>query len=538
MDRRLICVFCSFCLMGVLLFLRVGSLSAGGALAQTAQEQSTYSLTFDKTRGQIYDCRMLPLVGEKTHYLAACMPTPENSNDLLHCSALKSSAGMEKMLENGRPFLAVCTDPGLDIPGVTVCPVTDRYSSAQLAQHVIGYLDSSGNGVTGIEKAYDEFLTETSAQSVISYQVDGLRMPLSGSRPAIRYAPVQTRGVVLTIDSRIQKVVEEVGNRMLKKGAVVVMEPSTGKIRAVASFPGYQVDGLSRAVKDQENSPMLNRAFCAYNVGSTFKIVTAAEALSEGFSPSTEFFCFGKTEVLDQTFQCHKKTGHGLLNLRTAMMGSCNPYFIQLGVKLNRERFVSMADALSFGHAGVFADGVSTAKGYLPTAGELFSPAALGNFSFGQGSLMATPVQLAQMVSAVVNDGWTPAASLVEGITYGGKLVEEEKLTLSPIQAMESRIAETIRNYLVDCVMVEENQNAKPRYVTAGGKTGTAQTGQIRDDGEELLQGWFAGFFPADKPQYVVVVLAENAQSGNQDASPVFREIADALNKPLTLGQD
>lgn len=538
MNRRLVAVFCIFSLMATVLYFRVGAIATSGDLAEAAQSQSSYTLTFEQTRGQIYDSRMLPLVDQDEEYVAACLPTPENMAALLRSPSLTAEkTTVSELMDTGRPFLAKCSLPKLNIPSVRVFPVKRRYSVGQIAQHVLGYLDDTRTGVTGIEKAFDAYLKGDSASSSITYQVDGRRNPLPGDSALVNLAPVQTGGVVLTIDKRIQKVAEEVGRELLNKGAVVVMEPKTGKLLAVASFPQYQVYNLASAVQDSGNSPLLNRAFCAYNVGSTFKIVTSAAALTQGISPATEYFCAGKVDVLSQTFKCHDENGHGMLDLKGALEVSCNPYFIQLGQQIDKTLFLNMAKDLSFGKGSELAEGMNTAAGYLPTEAELFNPAAVGNFSFGQGTLMATPVQIARMVSAVVNGGSTPEASLVTGLTEDGKTVSQRKATAAPVRAMSGEIAALIQDDLISSVMEEPNQNAKPQYVTAGGKTGTAQTGQMKENGDELLQGWFAGFFPAEEPQYVVVVLAEDARSGNQDASPVFREIADRLNAPIEIPQ-
>ena len=534
MSRRLAVFFCLFALCSLLLFFRTGGIVLNDSLQQTANTQSRYTLTFGETRGKIYDCRMRTLVDEETEYLAACLPTPENMVALL-ANAAALGEGIGEQMEGGKPFLTKSTIATLDIEDVSFFAVEKRNGEKQLARHVIGYLDSQRQGVTGIEKAYDAFLSAKNASSSITYTVDGMQSPLPGIPPQIRLAPVRTGGVVLALDRRIQSLVEEAGNRYLKKGAIVVMEPSTGKLRAVASFPGYTEDTLAQAVGDEENAPLLNRAFSAYNVGSTFKIVTAAEALEEKVTTSDSFFCSGKTEVFGQVFRCHEEWGHGELDLRRAMMTSCNPYFIQLGLTLQPEGFLSMAQDLSFGKASLLAEGLETASGVLPELAELSSPAAVGNLSFGQGSLTATPVQIARMMSAILNGGVTPEAMLVEGTTQDGKLIDRREEVPAGVKAMDEQTARTIQEYLIDCVMEEPNQNARPRYVTAGGKTGTAQTGQYGEDGEEKLNGWFAGFFPAEEPQYVVVVLAEEARSGNQDASPVFRAIADALHAPIQL---
>lgn len=525
MDKRLIMIFSAFALAFMLLFMKVGSLSGNDSLAQTAAAQSKYTLSFGQTRGMIYDCKMVPMVETEENDIAACMPTPENMNALLNSKNL--TGNISSLMESGRPFLTACTPSAVNIPGVKVFPVKKRSSSNQLARHVIGYLNTGGNGVTGIEKSYNDFLKEGMALSTVTYQVDGTGAPLLGIEPAVSLAPEALKGVVLTIDSRIQKIAEDAGKKYLKKGAIVVMEPSTGKIRAVASFPEYT--DLSAAVKDTKNSPLINRAFSAYSVGSTFKIATAATALSQGISRELTYYCNSEIDVQGQKFKCHQDGGHGKLDMKYAMEGSCNPYYINLGLKLNIKNFLNMASDLSFGKSTEFADGLSSAAGVLPQPEELAVPAAIANFSFGQGTLTATPVQVAQMVSSVVNGGDTPFASLVEGTTQNGKLVDQGNEVPLPIKAMSKEIADELKDFMIGCVMEEPNQNAKPKYVTAGGKTGTAQTGKMKENGEELLEGWFAGFFPAENPKYVAVVLAEDARSGNQDASPVFREIVDKL---------
>ena len=251
MNKRLVTVFCSFALAAVLLFLRVGSISTSAQLAQTATAQSSYSLTFGQTRGMIYDCRMLPLVDETEGYIAACLPTPENMSALLHSSAFVGD--VSALMESGRPFLVKCLLPEVDIPGVKVFPVRERTASGQLARHIVGYTDSDGAGLTGMEKAFNTYLSKDMPSSSVSYEVDGTRAPLPGVEPEVSLAPEATKGVVLTIDKRVQEAVEKAGSKYLKKGAVVVMEPATGKIRGIASFPQYDTTNLAAAVKDEEN---------------------------------------------------------------------------------------------------------------------------------------------------------------------------------------------------------------------------------------------------------------------------------------------
>ena len=171
---------------------------------------------------------------------------------------------------------------------------------------------------------------------------------------------------------------------------------------------------------------------------------------------------------------------------------------------------------------------IYTADGTLPSKQDMLNPAEVANLSFGQGKLTATPVQVAQMISVVANGGYLVAPKLVVGQTLDGQTVERTA-DIAPKQIISGEIASQIQSFLVHCVMVADGQNALPEKTTAGGKTGTAQTGRFNDEEKELEQGWFAGFFPASNPRYVVVVLSEETGYGNTTAAPVFSKIADAL---------
>lgn len=128
-------------------------------------------------------------------------------------------------------------------------------------------------------------------------------------------------------------------------------------------------------------------------------------------------------------------------------------------------------------------------------------------------------------------------ASLVEGTTKDGSFVSEPTETAAPVRAVTAETASRVKEALVRSVMDNEEHKARPRYVSAGGKTGTAQTGRFHEDGTEILQGWFAGFFPAEEPQYILVVLAEDAEHGSSDAAPVFQEIVNRMtSRPAQQG--
>lgn len=533
MKRRAIFIFCLISLCMGSLICRFYLLGSSEELIAAADRQGVRTLTVAATRGMIYDCNYQKLVNTEKTYVASVLPTPQSAALLLdHVPALNRGTVLEQ-LEKGELFATELETPfDTDTNELHTFPLYKRYADDQLAVHIIGHM-TNGNldGGYGIEKAYDSFLKEHTAATEITYYLDALGRSIQGKQPEITLNQASEAGVVLTLDARLQKIVEEVGEKYLPKGAVVVMTPD-GKIRACASFPSFDPNDLTESLTDEENKPMFNRAFGSYNVGSTFKIVTAAAALESGISSSRSYSCVGQIDVSGQVIKCHNLWGHGALSMEQAMAESCNPYYISLGLGLDKTLFCQTARDLSFSKSSLLAPGFSSQSGYLPAISELSSPAAVANLSFGQGSLTATPIQIALMTCCIVSGGKTPYAKLVEGLSEDGKTLSEANPDIAPINAISQETADTISQFLVTGVMERANQNAKPTKTTAGGKTATAQTGQFKN-GTEICQGWFTGFFPAEEPQYVVTVLCEEAESGNLSASPVFREIADRVTEEL-----
>ena len=508
--RRTSAIFAAMVLAAAGLVGQLSWIVSSDQLAQTAQTQSKYTLTVADERGFIYDCKMQPLVGTKQRWQTAVFPTPQNQKKVLDAVEPERKQTVAELLETGKPFVTETTE-AVDAEMVYSFSVPERYTENQTAVHLIGYLDYNGSGVTGIEKEYDSFLADSGKKIQVTGMLNALQQTIAGVEPEIRIEGAENAGVVLTLDSRIQQIVESIGSQMLDKGAIVVMDPYNGQIRAMASFPAYSPSNLGEAVNDQENKPMLNRALLGYSVGSTFKIVTAAAAmqsLGREYCLTREYTCEGAVDVYGQVFRCHLRSGHGELDMFDAMRESCNPWFIGLGQETGGEALLKTAENLGFGETMMLYGDITASGGTLPSADSLQAPAAVANFSFGQGELTASPVQIARMTAAVVNGGKLVSPTLVLGTTDDGKTLQSSALPVSR-QAISSEIAAQLKVMLAYAVMSDDSSGAKPELVTAGGKTATAQTGQYDEDGNELEQGWFTGFFPADEPQYVVTVLAE-----------------------------
>lgn len=403
-----------------------------------------------------------------------------------------------------------------------------KLAENQSAQHIIGY-DIDGEGVTGLLSSYNNFLRNYRQRFSAIFEVDGRGNILLGVEPVIAVDEEVTAGVVTSIDTRFQKICEEAAKKM-EKGAIVVMDVGTGEIRAMVSVPVYSPYDLSAALGD-DNLPFINRALRAYSVGSCFKLVIAAEAMSEGFS-EFEYECTGVEYVGDRAFHCHNWAGHGLQNMEGAIGNSCNTYFIALSRLLSTEKLLNTAKAFGFGEEYILANGIASVSGNIPTIKQLNIPAELANFSFGQGLLTATPVQVCAMTCAIANGGIQVNPTLIRGITLDGKSLEENEKNFYVVnRVIDNSIAKKLQEHMKAAVYNNPLSNAKTIYTVTSAKTSTAETGRYDDNSSQLYNAWITGFFPPYKPEFAVTVLCEDGGYGNAVAAPILKEIIDAYAK-------
>ena len=395
-------------------------------LLQAAAGQGSYTCTAGTAAGTIYDRNGVPLVNTRSVCTAVVSPTPEAAEALLP-HVLDAEAFYEKLAQ-GKPFTCTVDTADIACPDVTVLEIPQRYTTPQPAQHVIGYTQE-GKGVAGLESAYDAVLRGVDSQWSVTFSVDGKGKPLAGEAAQVRYGANPVQGVMTTLDIRMQRICETAG-ASLQKGCVVVMDVESGDILGLASFPGYTPDALGEAMQDPD-SPMIQRALYAYPVGSIFKLVTAACAYENGAETAFQWNCNGVISIGSQRFRCHDPQGHGLQNLADAMRNSCNPYFIALGQTFSGKELLETAKALGFGTETVLTSNMIGSSGTLPTLQQLKLPAEQANFSFGQGVLTATPLQITRMTCAIAGNGTLPAVRLVRGVTENGRTVLREETGLS-----------------------------------------------------------------------------------------------------------
>ena len=333
--------------------------------------------------------------------------------------------------------------------------------------------------------------------------------------------------MITTLYIDIQTITENAFQKSgYKKGAAVVMDIKSGDILACASFPEFDPQDLAASLEN-EDSPFINRAFSAYSVGSIFKLVTASAALESGISEDFSYTCEGSIDIDGQVFNCHKWGGHGEISMEEAMVSSCNPYFIALSETLSPKILYDTAKKLGFGEGFEFADGIYSQSGYLPSERELSVKAEKGNFSFGQGKLTATPLQICRLTCAIANNGIMPQARLINALRDENG-IETAVNSVKSDRVMSCLTSQKLKKYM-NGVVNASNSLSRSELISCAGKTSTAQTGRYTADGKEIMNCWFTGYFPSDSPQYAITILVEGGTSGNISCGGIFKEVAENI---------
>ena len=525
MNKRVVALLAGLGVLASGVVARVCVLTNGN-LSTAAGRQTRYTVTVARSRGTIYDTNLTPLVNTGSEYHVSVAPTPEALATMAGQLSAEEWAALDKRLSAGKPVAATMSKAPSTAPGIVAFQAPVRYAEALPAAHLLGYVDSEGtSGTSGVERVFDRVLNEYAGEATVTYTTDGTGALLSGVAPEIENTLANSKGgVALTLDSQVQKIAQRAADRYLPQGAVVVSEASTGRVLAMVSTPGFQPDTVGDLLQDKR-SPLLNRALCHYNCGSVFKIVSVAAALEAGIPTSTTFSCTGRMDVEGVRFHCHHQLGHGTLSMMGGFAQSCNPYFIQLAQRMGGESLCRMASALGFDRAITLYEDYETDAAVMPNTPP--QGAALANLSFGQGDLLATPLHIAQLVGAVVNDGQVRQPTILKGfVDEKGTLTEAELPRTTT--AFSAKTAEALREMMVQTVQTGTGKSARPVTGGAGGKTGTAQTGW-KQEGAEVVQSWFAGFYPATEPKYTVVVLAEDADNTGGQSSAAFKQICEQL---------
>ena len=438
------------------------------------------------------------------------------------------------------------------LPGISIEAESERdYAYSDLLSHTIGYLGEisekelkkPGNeiyrkgdliGRSGVESACENNLRGIKGQIAFEVDVHGRKL-----RVVKEQAPQKGTDIILTIDSRLQaKARDALGN---KAGAVVVMVPSTGEILAMASSPSFDpaifltpmTSAMWKEVVDNPKHPLENRALRGqYAPGSIFKVLVSFAGLKEEvIKPEQTVLCSGKFKIGDREFMCWKKTGHGNVNFLKGLGESCDIYFYTKGLELGIDRLSRYAIDMGFGRKTGIE--LNDAAGIIPSREWKMKRFHRGwlhgetvNASIGQGYVLVTPIQVAKVMSAIVN---------------GGKIMEPHVFTTTPkkvemllnLPDSQLKIIKNALRYVVQGDRGTARVLQDPMF-SIGGKTGTAQVTKVirskRADESDIPynmrdHAWFFGVSPVNAPEIVVVAVVEHGGHGGSIAAPIVGEI-------------
>ncbi len=530
----------------------------GDKLKAKAIDQWTRELPIKARRGEIFDSAGRVLATSATVYGVYVRPRSvadiEAVSSALSSALSLNKAEVEAKIKNAKSsevkikgnvekeVAFSLEDYSLD--GVYFSPESKRvYPYNEVLSRVIGYTNADGLGQTGIEKYYDEFLRGTNGE--ILYESDLVGKDIEGRKPSYIEA-TDGLDVTLSIDLDIQLITEKAVAAAYEKytpksSSVVVLEPSTGRIRALATYPAFDLNSPPRDDLAALNALSRNTVVAdSYEPGSTFKIVTSLADIEETLSgnknalPLDYVFDSSRYRVVGgKKIKCwasHANGRHSNERLSEALNNSCNPCFVDIALALGKSKMYEYITGLNFGKTtGV--DFPGEAAGMVVPVSAV-TDGDLARISFGQ-TIAVTPLQLAAAASAAVNGGKYYAPSFVEKITLDGKTVVETEPKLKRTVASK-QASSILSSYLERVVSEGSGKQAYIEGYKVGGKTGTAQkyeNGRIAQ-GKYVMS--FVGFFPSDSPRYLALAVVDEpvgGMYGSTVAAPIVKEVFEGIIK-------
>ena len=424
------------------------------------------------------------------------------------------------------------------------------YPYDSLASKVIGFTGGDNQGIVGLEVRYDDWLSGKDGKILTMTNAYGQELEQEGER---RQEPVTGNQLTISMDCNLQMYCEQAAQKvMLEKNAdevsVILMNPQNGEIFAMVNVPEYNLNEpftlnveTASDLKESEKQDLLNQMWrnaCindTYEPGSTFKIITTAAALEQGVvTVNDSFYCPGYKIVEDRRIRCHKTTGHGAETFTQGIMNSCNPVFIELGLRLGAENFYHYFE--QFGllrKTGIDLPGEAAT---IMHKKENIGQVELATISFGQ-SFQITPIQLVTTVSSLINGGtrvvphFGVSVQNAEGETRKTFSYDDTEGTVS------TATSKTLCDLLEHVVSEGTGKKAAIEGFSIGGKTATSQT-LPRSDHKYIAS--FLGFAPAEDPQVIGLIVIDNPQGvyyGGTVAAPVMKEIFENALPYLGIGK-
>ncbi len=506
-------------------------------LNNLANELWNRNLIIKSNRGKILDRNGRTIVDNTTTYGLYLIPsqiknkedTSNKLSNLLNVSYdemykhVTKKTSLERVHPEGRNLNDEIKDKinSLNIDGVYLLKESKRnYIYNDLLSHVIGYTGIDNQGLSGIELKYNDILTGKDGN--IKYYSDGKGNHLE--IPELYEQPQDGKDIKLTIDLDIQLSLENELKNAYKKynadGAIgIVMKVDSGEILGISSLPSFEPSNYQNY-----DEKIINRNLAVwqnYEPGSTFKIVTLAAAINENKVNIFEdtFYDSGSVKVTGATLHCWKRKGHGFQTYIQVVENSCNPGFVNLGLKLGKEKLFKYIKELGFGKkTGIDLNGEAT--GILFNLDKV-KDLELATTAFGQG-ISVTAIQQVSAVSAIINNGnlYTPYIVM----QVDDKIIDKN---LKKDNIITSETSSHVRYALESVVANGSGRNAYIENYRIGGKTGTAQ--KVGEDGKYMTNNYilsFIGFLNSENPEYVVYIALDNPKGVTQYGGVVSAPIA------------
>lgn len=426
----------------------------------------------------------------------------------------------------------------LELAGVKVDEDFKRYYPYhELASTVLGFTGGDNQGIIGLEVKYEDWLAGTDGKILTVTDARGVELDKIAED---RLEPVPGKTLQLSMDYNIQMYAQQMAEKVMEEKqadgvSIILMNPSNGELYAMVNVPEFDLDepftlpqgtvGLTEEEKqDALNQMWRNRSINdTYEPGSVFKVVTAAACLEEGVvTTQDQFHCPGYYVVEDRRIRCHKVGGHGSETFAQGIQNSCNPVFINIGLRLGVDRFCDYYDQFGLlGNTGVDLPGeASTIMHQRKNIGQV----ELATMSFGQ-SFQVTPIQMATTFSSIINGGNRVTPHFGKRVLDQDGTVAETFSDKKGKRILSEETSATMRALLESVVSEGGGKNAAVEGYRIGGKTATSQT--LPRSANKYISS-FVGFAPADDPQILGMCIIYNPQGvyyGGTIAAPVIGKI-------------
>lgn len=564
--RQLLLVAVVIVLAFVVLFARTGFLMVFESeyYSEKADELHERERSIKAARGVIYDVNGVEIATNRTVCTISVIHNqitePEAVISML-CSELElSEEKVRGLVEkySSREIIKTNVDKetgerirsyGYD--GVKVDEDYKRYYPyGTMASKVLGFTGGDNQGIIGLEVEYEEILKGTNGTILTLTDAAGVEIDDAAEE---RIEPIPGNNLRLSLDVNIQMYAEQAAMKVMeaksaKRVSIIIMNPQNGEIMAMVSCPEFDLndpytllDESQTELTGEDYTNALNsmwRNTCindTYEPGSTFKVITMAAALEEGVVGLDDtFHCGGFRVVEDRRIHCHKVIGHGSENFVQGAMNSCNPVFIDVGLRLGVDRYYGYFD--QFGLLNKTGIDLPGEAGTIMHSKENMGEVELATVSFGQ-SFQITPIQLITTISSIINGGRRVTPHLaVEVISGDGNSISKLEYD-NDENILSEETSEKVRYILEKVVSEGSGSNAAVGGYTIGGKTATSEK-LPRKTGKYISS--FVGFAPAENPQVIALITIDEPQGvyyGGTIAAPVIQDIFENILPYLGIEQ-